>query len=43
MKNAYVNKFERDKKIIANTQLRQHFQQLSYNDILNGKFNGNNS
>ena len=34
MKRAYVDKFQRDKKIKTNTQLRQHFQELSYSNIL---------
>ena len=34
MKKAYLDKFQRDKKIKANTQLRQHFQELSYGNIL---------
>lgn len=41
MKNAYINKFKRDQKIMNNNKLRQHFESLSYNDILNGKSNDN--
>ena len=43
MKNVYVNKFLRDKKIMANAELRQHFEELSYNNILSEKFNGDSS
>lgn len=41
MKNAYVDKFLRDKKIMANEKLRHHFEKLSYDDVLNGKYNDN--
>ena len=34
MKKAYLDKFQRDKKIKANMQLRQQFQELSYSNIL---------
>lgn len=34
MKQAYINKFERDKKKAANAKLRQSFQEISYNSIL---------
>ena len=34
MKEAYTNKFQRDKKIKANKNLRQSFQNTSYNNYL---------
>ena len=41
MKNSYINKFERDKKMIANSKLRQYFEETSYNDVLNGESSWN--
>jgi len=37
MKEAYVNKFKRDKKIKENSKLRKYFEEASYNNILDGK------
>ena len=31
MKTAYINKFQRDKKIVANTKLRTYFEEASFN------------
>jgi hypothetical protein len=31
MKSAYINKFQRDKKIVANTKLRTYFEEASFN------------
>ena len=37
MRNVYINKFERDKKIAANNKLREYFKNASYANILNGE------
>ena len=37
MKNAYTNKFERDKKIMTNSKLRQYFEEASYTNVLKGE------
>ena len=34
MINAYINKFERDKKIEANSKMRQYFTKVSYDHVL---------
>ena len=35
MKKSYTNKFERDKKRVSNSKLRQYFKKVSYEKILN--------
>ena len=35
MKTAYIDKFQRDKKIAANAKLRDHFENASFNVSLN--------